>query len=466
MLLPDQAAPGGASVDHGRQPANAWMWGGTLREWFLLLPSLLMVFGPPVWRAHGSRSLSASAAGRVDFFVLLQLGVYGFAAALIVLQLLSWREQRLLPRQMLFWIVALAAVPAFMYMSTINAPSVVLTITMSTLFAIGLAAAVFTAMCIGSGQIRFEFALEAFFRINVILVVLVLLTNVVAPSAVNVFSQGQWRVKGNDVADMSLAASMTLIYAAYLYMRTGRAIWPSVLALLGSVAIVMPDIRIAYGATLAGLLLLFGFSVLIRDNAQLLAGLRASLLGPAMLLAPLLVVLIAGFYSDELYSALTRDKPEALSTLSGRTLIWDWVSRNADWLIGHGFVSGFRHDFQHLGVGEFRGLLLQSLNPRRIGSAHSVYYELVYGLGWMAGTLALVILAAVIFPSLRALRSADHFQHLMVRALALVVTVFCFTQSSFLMPPSHNFGVLMFVIALALGVRWRQWVEQTGGLRA
>ncbi len=454
MLLTEHS---GASDGERRHNASATLWGGTSREWFLLLPSLLMVFGPPVWRAYGSRSLSASAAGRIDVFVLLQLGVYGFAAALIVLQFLKWREQRLLPHQMLFWIVALAAVPAFMFMSAINAPSMVLTVTMATLFAIGLAVAVFTAMCIGVGRLRFEFALEAFFKVNVILVVLVLLTNVLAPSAVNVFSQGQWRVKGNDVADMSLAASMTLIYAAYLYMRTGRVIWPAALALLGSMALVMPDVRIAYAATLAGLLMLLGFSVLIRDDARALVGLRSSLLGPAMLLAPLILVLVAGFYSDELYSTLTRDKPEALSTLSGRTLIWDWVSRNADWFIGHGFVSGFRHDFQHLGVGEFRGLLLQSLNPRRIGSAHSVYYELVYGLGWMAGTLVLAIIAAVLFPSVRALNSADHFQHLMVRVLALVVAVFCFTQSSFLMPPSHNFGVLMFVMALTLGVRWRQW---------
>lgn len=447
----------------GAQPRaeRGLFWGGTRREWFILLPALLMVFGPPVWRAYGARGLSASAAGRVDIFVLLQLGVYGFAAAVLVLQLLKWREERLMPRPLLFWVVALASIPALMYMSAINSPSAFLTFTMATLFAIGLASAVFTAMCIGTGHLRFEFALEAFFRVNVLLVLLVMLTNLISPAAVNVYSQGQWRVKGNDVADMSLAAAMTLVYAAYLYMRTGRVFWPAVLAMVGAFALVMPDVRIAYGATLAGLALLFMFSVLIRHDARGVAGVRASLVGPFATLAPVAILLVAGFYSDELYSTLTRDKPEALSTLSGRTLIWDWVSTNAEWLLGHGFVAGFRHDFQHMGIGEYRGLLLQSLNPSRIGSAHSVYFELVYGLGWLAGTVVVAILVATAFPLLSALRSSDSFEHLMVRVVAIVVAVFCFTQSSFLMPPSHNFGVLMFVLALALGVRWRQWVHLT-----
>ncbi len=437
------------------------LWGGTRSEWFILLPSLLMVFGPPVWRSYGARGLGASAAGRIDIFVLLQLGVYAFSAAVLVLQLLKWREERLMPRPMLFWVAALAAIPALMYMSAINSPSAFLTFTMSTLFAIGLASAIFTAMCIGTGRLRFCFALEAFFRVNVILVVLVMLTNLVSPSAVNVYSQGQWRVKGNDVADMSLAAAMTMVYASYLYMRTGRAFWPAALAMLGAYALVMPDVRIAYGATLAGLSLLLMFSVMIRNDAQDVAGVRASLVGAFAVLAPVVILLVAGFYSDEIYSTLTRDKPEALSTLSGRTLIWDWVSSNADWFLGHGFVAGFRHDFQHLGIGEYRGLLLQSLNPSRIGSAHSVYFELVYGLGWLAGTLVVVILAATVFTRLMVLRAADSFEHLMVRVVAVVLGIFCLTQSSFLMPPSHNFGVLMFVLALALGVRWRQWMRVT-----
>ena len=435
------------------------LWGGTTSEWVILMPSLLMVFGPPVWRAYGSRGLGASAAGRVDVFVLLQLLVYGLAAAVVVMHVLKWRDQRLMPRQIAPWVLGLLSIPTLMWMSAINAPSAFLTTVMSSLFAIGLGSAIFVGLCIGTDKLRLEFVLTAFFKVNLILILLVLVANIVSPETVNVYSQGRWRVKGNDIGNMSLAGAVTFVYAAYHFMRTGRVLWSGVLVFFAAIALSLPDVRIGYAAAALGVGAMLLFSLRMRGGVAepQVAGYRTNLLGPAAVLLPVLGVLIAAFFYDDIYSALTRDKPEALSTLSGRTLIWDWISDNAEVFVGHGFVAGFRHDFQGMSIGEYRGLMLESLNPSKIGSAHSAFFELVYGLGWLGAIWVAGIVMATLFTRLSTLKLSDRFDHLMVRVIAMVMVTYCLTQSTFLLPPSHEFGCLMYAIAIALGVRWRQW---------
>lgn len=416
------------------------------------IPALLLVFGPPVWRSFGSRSISASASGSIDWGVLLQIAVYGLALAYVTLAAIRGRENKGLPQQGLGTIVLLGLLPIMMYLSAVNSPSPMLTFVFSSLFTVGLAIAVFTGIGIATGAVSRVVLLERFFQLNLALVILVLVSRYIKPDTVAVVSQGLFRVKGNAVADLSLAASITVVYAVYLYQRGVRFQWVAVVGLLGAYALTLPAIRMGFVATAVALLLMFLGSLVIPQRGLV----RRPLWLPALVLGPLVLFAGAVFFSADLVEWFTRGKVDSLKTLSGRTYIWSWISENAQVFLGNGYVAGFRKDFQSVGPLLESYFLLENLNIRRIGSAHGVFHELVYGVGWLG---AVYFYGLMGWLGLKAwLRRATDSQPLVsVVSLALLALVGCFsmTVSAYVLPPGHQFGVLVFVLALLLGQLWQ-----------
>lgn len=421
-------------------------------SWWPAVPALLLVFGPPIWRSFGARSMNASASGAVDLGVLMQIALYGLALAYVVLAAIQGRDRKGLPHQGMGTVVMLALLPLMMYISAVNSPSPTLTFVFSSLFATGVVIAIFTGVGIASGTISRVTLLERFFQLNVALVVLVLASRYIKPETVAVFSQGLFRVKGNTVADLSLAASISVVYAVYLYQRGARLHWVAGVGLLGAYALTLPAIRMGFVATAAALLLMFVGSLVLPQRGIL----RRPLWLPALVLGPLLLFFAAVFFAADLLEWFTRGKVDSVKTLSGRTYIWSWVSENARVFVGNGYVAGFRKDFQSVGPLLENYFLLENLNIRRIGSAHGVFHELIYGVGWLGAVYFYALMAWLGFKAWLG-RAMESEPIVLATTLALLALVGCFsvTVSGYVLPPGHQFGVLIFALAMLLGQLWR-----------
>ena len=130
------------------------------------------------------------------------------------------------------------------------------------------------------------------------------------------------------------------------------------------------------------------------------------------------------------------------------------------WFVGHGFVSGFRSDFQNLAFGDLIYLNSLGLNPRGIGNAHGSFYELVYGIGWVAAIAVTLwffwLVLAMGRTCLQTRLEEDSASSMWtVWALLIAVGVFNLTKSDAILPPGQQFGVLMCVLGMALGVHLR-----------
>ena len=429
------------------------------QQFVLLIPCLLMVFGPPLWRSFLSRGLGASAAGKLDVGVLLQLMTYALVAGMMLFQWFRWRHVQLVSRDALAGLMVLALVPLAMYLSVVNAPSFLLTFVMATLFAIGWFAALQLAVFIGGGRIQLHVAIQAFLLVNGALLALILLSDMVLPRTVNVFSQGAWRVKGNGVGELFLCSVTTMLGGIFLYLFRGQRFVPLLLLAVGAYGLFLPQLRIGYVAILLAVIAVLMYELKLQQQPVFLGrgtvGKR-SLIPLAVLLVPILVFLATAVFSQDIVQSFTRGRDESVTTLSGRTYVWEWIEERAKWWFGHGFVSGFRADFQNMDVGMAHQFSLNRVNIRLFGSAHSSFYELVYGVGWVAaiGISALLVWVMV----LSAVRnflidspSSTHRAQGFVFAIALSILVPSLTLSACIMPPGHQFGTMMFAFALSLG---------------
>jgi hypothetical protein len=414
-------------------------------------PLLIIMSGPPVWRWGYHRSTLSVIQGSYDGGTFLKLGAYGAAFALVLWAFFSMQRGRLVLDRMSASVVALFMIPLLLGLTFLYAPSAQVTLAFASMMSVGFACGVWASRYAARHPNGMDELFKMLFFINFAISLLVLIAYSIDPKAASVYSQGMLRIRGNNIGQMSLAGSIMLMYALHLGINKNRLVIGVALATYAMFCIKIAELRTDFVIAFM-LAAYFVFAAHAyrprRINVGFLAALR--------LVAAPAAILVVTFYSDQMISYLTRDSDVSLSTLSQRTLIWNWVKETVEqYPLGLGYISGFKVHFQNLPLVEIGSLRHQGLHVDRIGNTHGSFYEILIACGW-AGTILIyaIFLKMLVTPIFKKLMNPAVIQlHPLYIPCLIIFSAQSIVQSDMVIPGGHAFGFTCFVVAMTLAQR-------------
>jgi len=310
------------------------------------------------------RANDAAAAGSVDPFIVLELGVYAFVGVFLLLQF----RPRLRPNPVLVWMVGWCLTAA---VSTLYAPS--------TVFALVRGAQLVVIVVVVLQFVR-DADLSAMRRfvhgyVGLVSVSILIGLAYVAPTSNEQRGRFTWLFTHSVVAGAMLAFSTILLFTMWLTHRVARLPWArwvyGALLVVNAVSLIRSRTRGSIGATILAIIVV------------LLLWLRAS--GKRDLLITSVVALsaIALTVGGPIVSFYLRDSDASeLASFNNRTLVWTIAADIIQARPLHG-----------MGLTASRTVFLEDTG---LGGAHNAYLNVLVDVGllgmfWWGGLVLLVL---------------------------------------------------------------------------
>ncbi len=439
-----QSAPTKPSSPPGQFPSRRLPW----TRFFLRYPIFFFAFGPPLFRALDKYAGVDTSKVHYDIWTILQLGLVGAISLRALLRLSKARSIRLIApvRSEIKYAIFLGLLFAI---SIAWSPGRAVSSAFTFIYFLNL-------ICIA------EFLVDSYRRppdwmqclfamrlVSLLLMLLVAIAMVVAPSLVVAFDNGI-RLLGGSVASMHLICPFIAIISAYAYLYSLESRWSSVSWFF--VGLIGTALTRSRGPEIA-LFIILSILGLIWAQRNLRS---AYFFATAALLSSLLVAFIfATGNSGQLWQSFNRgEDAEHIMTLSGRTDAWiEVISYCLKHPEGLGYISGLRAS--HFTAG--------STDPvqNRMGGTDNSYFQTLADGGWLGLALYLLILIKPLLLGWRQVRNrwgkGQNLETAWRHAIScsMLLLAFCMIDamdvSEFALPMQQSFYFQWIALAILMG---------------
>jgi hypothetical protein len=421
-------------------------------KFFARYPILLLLFGPPIFRASDALKGVDTSQAHFDLWNIFQVGWLAVPTARAIFRLI-FAQSLSIPKQIQA-VLRLALFLGLLYLiSAIYSPGRVVSAEFAILY-------FFTMICV------VEFVVDVYrnppnwvqclFQLRLVAVlglIIILLTLPFRPALVlNVIQGAGIRLLGGTVGNTALLGSVIAIISAYAFLHSLESKALSMfLFLVGLAATLITQWR---GAEIALFLLfpILGFQWAKTSGRATYLFISGSI--ASILLAAVAVTAIGG---DKVWKTFNRGQGvAAITSASGRTEMWSFAFTYClkhPW--GMGYVSGFRYLFT-------RALDFYFGNDvSRLGNCHNSFVQVLADAGWLALALYLVMNFRVVALAWRFAKkyvlvsfTTENGAPHAIRC-ALMLLFFCFVDgmdtSEFDIPLRQPFYFQCIIVAIILG---------------